>query len=110
MTRSRHRGICFVLVGALGATSVTAKVADKQAAELDGPRLTCMGAERAGSASGVAAFTGKFRGKWPGVKSDSGYEPGPYATEKPLFVITQQTAAQYAEHLTTGQLEMLKKF
>ena len=80
------------------------------AAQLDGPKYTCMGAERAGSAAGVAAYSGKFQGSWPGMKNPYGYEPGPYADEKPLFIITAQNMAQYAEHLGEGQKALLSKY
>jgi len=69
-----------------------------------------MGAERAGSSTGVAAYTGKLIGKWPGVTHEFGYEPGPYAAEKPLRVITAQNAAADAARLTAGQLALFKQY
>lgn len=92
------------------ALPIGAKLPAGQAAELDGPRLTCMGAERAASASGVAAFTGKYLGTWPGMKKPYGYEPGPYATEQRLFTINAQNMAQYASKLTEGQKTLLQKY
>lgn len=71
-----------------GATNAYAKVDAAKAAELNGPKLTCMGAEKAGSKDGVAEYTGKYFGTWPGLKKPYGYDPGPYANEKPLFTIT----------------------
>ncbi len=99
-----------LLAALIAAPCASAKVSAEQAAELDGPRLTCMGAERAGSSSGVAAYTGKFLGKWPGMTRPYGYEPGPYAEEKPLMTVTAQTAAQYAAQLTEGQKVLLQKY
>ena len=109
-THRRRLSLTVALVACAAAFDAGAKVPAAKAAELDGPQLTCMGAERAGSADGVAAFTGKYLGKWPGVRSAFGYEPGPYAAEKPLLVITTQSAAQHAQRLTAGQQEMLRKF
>src|ERR1700741_161033 len=94
----RRRGTRFMkntcvpfLLALLGMTlPAAAKVPAEKAAELDGPALTCMGAEKAGSASGVAEYTGKFFGEWPGLKNKTGYDPGPYAAEKPLFTITAE--------------------
>jgi len=80
------------------------------AAQLDGPRYSCMGAERAGSADGVAAYSGRFRDSWPGMKSAQGYDAGPYADERPLFTITAQNMAQYAAHLGEGQKALLQKY
>ena len=90
------------------ATGASAKVPPEKAAELDTPAVTCMGAERAGSASGVAEYTGKYFGTWPGQTKPHGYEPGPYADEKPLFTITAQNVAQYADKLVDGQKGLLK--
>ncbi|HVT34629.1 MAG TPA: DUF1329 domain-containing protein, partial [Nevskiaceae bacterium] len=87
-----------------------ARVPADQAAQLDTPRLTCMGAERAGSAGGVAAYTGKFFGKWPGATHDYGYEPGPYADEKPLYTVTAQNLAEHDAQLTEGEKKLLQKY
>jgi hypothetical protein len=87
-----------------------AKIPTEKAAELDGSRLTCLGAERAATATGVAAYTGRFLGTWPGLKKPYGYEPGPYAAEKPLFRINAQNLTQYADKLTEGQKALLQKY
>lgn len=76
--------------------------ADKADA-LGGDKYTCIGAERAGTESGVAEYTGKFQGSWPGMEAESGYVPGPYADEEPLFVITAANASEHADRLTPGQ-------
>lgn len=100
------------LVASLGLLSpaVLAKPTPEQIAELGGPKLTCFGAEKAGTPSGVAEYTGKWLGTWPGQTKPSGYEPGPYADEKPLFTITAQNMAEYAARLTPGQQALLKKY
>jgi hypothetical protein len=98
------------LVLALAIHKADAKVSPEKAAELDGPRLTCIGAERAGSASGIPAYTGKYQGTWPGVKSPSGFDPGPYAKETPLFSITAQNMAKYADKLTVGEKALFAKY
>ena len=102
----------FVCAGALALApfAVSAGVGAAEAAALGGDRLTCNGAEKAGSASGVATWTGRFKGSWPGVKAKSGYEPGPYADEKPLFTITAANMAQYAARLSEGEKALLKKY
>ena len=106
------RARLILTTAALLALPLTApaKVPAEKAAELDGPTLTCMGAEKAGSESGVAEFTGKFMGEWPGMKNKYGYEPGPYADEKPQFKITAENMAQYADKLTEGQKALLKLY
>lgn len=92
------------------APLATAKVPPEKAKELDGPKLTCMGAEKAGTPSGVAEWTGKYLGTWPGQSKPYGYEPGPYKDEKPLFTITKANMAQYADKLTEGQKALLNKY
>lgn len=100
----------FAIGLALSALPSQAKVTPEKAKELDGPKLTCMGAEKAGSASGVAEYTGKYQGTWPGQTKPFGYEPGPYADEKPTLKITAANMAEHAQFLTEGQKALLKKY
>lgn len=94
----------------LGTGAAFAKASPEKIAELDTPKTTCMGAERAGSPSGVAEYTGKYFGTWPGQTKPFGYEPGPYKDEKPLFTITAQNMDKYADKLNDGQKALLKKY
>jgi len=102
---------CFALTAiGFAAPQANAKVDAAKAAELGGPKLTCIGAERAGSPGGVAEYTGKYLKSWPGMTKPYGYEPGPYADEKPLFTITAKNMAQYEAKLTEGQKALLKQY
>jgi hypothetical protein len=101
-----RRAACVLMLALAAGTTALADTAT----DLDGPRLTCIGAERAGSAAGVAAYSGKWLGSWPGLGSTQGYTPGPYADEKPLKTITAATAAAEASRLTEGQKALLKKY
>lgn len=87
-----------------------AAVSAQAAAKLGSQTLTCMGAQRAGTANGVAAFTGKYLGTWPGLKDPAAFTPGPWADEKPLFTITAQNKAKYAKFLTPGQQALFAKY
>ena len=98
------------VAGVLAASAASAKVSDAMAAQLNGPDKTCVGAEKAGTADGVAAFTAKWTNNWPGVKNAQTFEPGPYVDEKPLFTITAQNASKYAANLTAGQQALLSKY
>ena len=98
-----------VLVAAVASSGAQAKVSADKAAELGGPKLTCIGAERAGSPDGYPAFTGKYQGTWPGAKQE-GYDPGPYANEKPLFSITADNLQKYADKLTDGEKALFAKY
>ena len=95
---------------AAGSGLLWAKATTEQIAQLDGPQLTCTGAERAGSASGVAAYGGRWLADWPGMKPAPAFDAGPYAGEKPLFMITAANRAQYAAHLTDGEQALLQKY
>lgn len=72
--------------------------------------LTPLGAERAGNADGsIPAWNGGLTQADPAYK-DGGKRSDPYAAEKPLFTITAQNAAKYADKLSAGTLAMLKKY
>lgn len=76
-----------------------------------GKSLTCVGAEKAGTASGVAEFSGKWLGPAPGMSTEPGKHPvDPYADEKPLFTITAQNHVQYADRLSEGQKALFRKY
>ncbi len=87
-----------------------AAVSAEEAAQLDGPVLTWIGSERAGNKEGtIPEFAGK------GVKpppswdpKNPGQRPDPYG-DKPLFTITAQNVAQYADKLD-GMVEVFKRY
>ncbi len=111
MTRFKHLKVLFSVAAMLGASgAVHAKSSPDELAKL-GKELTCMGAEKAGSASGVAEYTGKWAGVAPGMTAEIGKHPtDPYASEKALFTITAQNMAQYGDKLSEGQKAMFKKY
>lgn len=96
---------------AVVATASFSKITQDDLKALDSA-LTPMGAQRTASADGgVPAWSGKWLGTPPGVQYKRGTRyPDPFADEKPLFTITAENMAQYAEHLTDGQKAMLKRY
>ena len=92
---------------------VWAKVPAAEAERL-GKDLTCVGAEKAANKDGtIPEFSGKWLGTPPGVQYSlhTGQHPvDPYKDDKPLFTITAQNQAQYADKLTDGQKAMLAKY
>ena len=99
-------------VSLLMAGAALAKVPAAEAEKL-GKELTCVGAEKAGSKDGVPEFTGKWLGTPPGVQYTPhvGQHPvDPYASEKPLFSITAENQAKYADKLSAGQKALFAKF
>ncbi|HZR38306.1 MAG TPA: DUF1329 domain-containing protein [Nevskia sp.] len=101
------------LAAALAAPSAPAAVSAEEAAQLGGDKLTCTGAERAGNADGsIPAYSGKWLGAPAGVdpKKTPGHDPDAYPDEKPLFTITAQNMAQYAERLSDGEKALFKRY
>jgi hypothetical protein len=89
-----------------------AKVPTAEAERL-GKDLTCMGAEKAANKDGsIPEYSGKWQGTPPGVdfKGPGHPYPDPYASEKPLYTVTAQNMAQYADKLSEGQKAMLQKY
>ena len=99
--RSLHRA-ALAMFALLSSTSLLA-------AEL-GAGLTPMGAERAGNAAGtIPAWDGGLTEVMPGYR-EGGHYPDPYADDRPLFVIDADNADQYTQHLSPGQLALLKRY
>ncbi len=110
LMRFVSRAVFVLSLATLGATSVHAKATPEELARL-GKQATCTGAEKAGTASGVAEYTGKWLGPGPGMVTEVGKHPvDPYAAEKPLLTITAQNMANYADKLSEGQKGLFKKY
>ncbi len=101
-------GVAALTLGVL-SVPLYAKVTPEEAAKL-GTELTCMGAEKAGSDSGIPEYSGQWVGKWPGMKNEYGFEPGPYADERPLYTITADNMSEHADKLTEGMKTLLKTY
>jgi hypothetical protein len=72
--------------------------------------LTPFGAERAGNAAGtIPAWTGGYTTVPAGYVSGQP-RPDPFADDKVLFSIKADNAAQYADQLPQGAIEMLKRY
>jgi Protein of unknown function (DUF1329) len=103
---------CLLIAVIATACAVTAfaAVSAEEAKQLGGPELTAFGAERAGNKEGtIPEYTGKGAKVPPNWNSKNpGQRPDPYG-EKPLFSITAQNAAQYADKLD-GMIELFKRY
>ena len=98
-----------VLALSLLAAHVTAAVSPQEAAQL-GTTLTPVGAEKAGNADGsIPAWTGGIP-KNAGAVDSKGFLADPFASEKPLFVITAATVDKYKDKLSDGQVAMFKRY
>lgn len=100
--------LCVLIAGLLG-TNALAQVSAEEAAKL-GNELTPMGAEKAGNAAGtIPAWDGGISEPPPGFKVGD-HHPDPFADEKPMFTITKDNMAQYADQLNEGQKNMLTNY
>src|SRR5450830_403754 len=96
---------CGVLALSLLAANVMAAVSPEEAAKL-GTSLTPVGAEKAGNADGsIPAWTGGLP-KNAGAVDSKGFLADPFASEKPLFVITAATVDKYKHTLSDGYVSM----
>ncbi|MEO4049151.1 DUF1329 domain-containing protein [Pseudomonas sp. CAU 1711] len=98
-----------LLAALFAAPLAQAQVGAEQAARL-GQDLTPLGAERAGNAAGsIPAWDGGLAKDSAAYDAKLGYKD-PYAADQPLFTISAANAEQYREHLSPGQLAMLKRY
>jgi uncharacterized protein DUF1329 len=75
-----------------------------------GTTLTPVGAIIAANKDGsIPAYTGGLTTPPAGFKPGDGIRPDPFAAEKPKFSITAANMAQYADTLTEGAKELLKR-
>ncbi|MHC8301693.1 DUF1329 domain-containing protein [Pseudomonas sp. ZS1P83] len=100
---------CGALALSLLATNVMAAVSPDEANKL-GTSLTPLGAEKAGNADGsIPAWTGGIP-KNAGAVDSKGFLADPFASEKPLFVITPANVDKYKDKLSEGQVAMFKRY
>ncbi|MGF6693962.1 hypothetical protein M2318_004046 [Metapseudomonas resinovorans] len=88
---------------------VLAAVSPEEAAKLQGP-LTPIGAERAGSADGrIPAWDGGLQPARPELTAN-GTPADPFRGEQPLFTIDARNYTEHQEHLSPGQIALLKRY
>ncbi|SFB01235.1 Protein of unknown function [Collimonas sp. OK607] len=99
----------FIVVLAFATSSTRAELSPADAERL-GKDLTPNGAEKAGNKDGtIPEWTGGMTKPPAGWQPEMGYTD-PFASEKPLFIITAQNAEQYKDRLSAGLMAMLKKY
>ncbi|WP_286974819.1 DUF1329 domain-containing protein [Pseudomonas sp.] len=109
-TQFKLKALCFAVLTSLAVSASPAFAATAEEAAQLGKNLTPMGAEKAGNADGtIPAWDGGY------TKVDPAYKQGgkrldPFAAEKPLFSITAQNMAQYADKLSDGTKAMFAKY
>ncbi|MCY1266751.1 DUF1329 domain-containing protein [Pseudomonas sp. BN414] len=88
--------------------AIALSTASAGAADLIG--LTPLGAEKIGNQEGtIPAWTGGLPTDAASI-NDRGFQANPFTGEKPLFVITAESAEKYRKNLSEGQLAMLRRY
>jgi len=95
----------------VGCTGIACGAITAEEAKKLGTTLTPIGAEKAGNRDGsIPEYTGGLTTAPAGFKKGSRLRPDPFAGEKPLFSIDQKSEAKYADKLTDGQKQLMKKY
>jgi hypothetical protein len=105
-----RKTILLSLAVAFGPIHLPAAVTPEQAARLNGPELTPVGAERAGNADGSIP-------DWSGglTAPPADYEPGrqhadPFSADPVLFRISAANMQEFADKLSAGQKALLRAY
>lgn len=108
ITQFTLKALCLAVLATVAPIALAAATAE-EAAKL-GKTLTPFGAEKAGNADGsIPAWDGGY------TKVDPSFKPGgkrgdPFAADKVLFSINAKNMDKYADKLTDGTKEMLKRY
>ncbi len=102
---------CMTVLGALGLSQAAmAALSADEVAQL-GNELTIWGAIQAGNEAGtIPSYTGPIQPPSNYDPSRPGKRPDPFVDEKPLFSITAENMAQYADQLSAGTQQMLRQY
>jgi hypothetical protein len=104
-----RKSMLALAIAALCSPALAAVSADE--AKQLGATLTAVGAEKAGNKEGtIPEYTGGLKEAPAAYKKGSGIRPSPFENEKPRLVIDGKNAAQYADKLTEGTKELLKRY
>ena len=116
----RYSKLLLALIGMLGMHMAGAVPTPEEVAQLGitGTPLTPTGATRAGNKEGtIPEWTGgqckppaNYKPASGSLEIGGGPFPDPYAADKPLFKITAENLAQYADKLDETNLELFRRF
>jgi hypothetical protein len=97
-------------IGALFAGQACAVATPEEVKSL-GTTLTAWGAEKAGNKDGtIPAYTGGLTKTPAGVSAADGLLRSPYANQKPLYSVDAKNLDKYADKLTAGEAELIRRF
>lgn len=100
--------LCFAALVTV-AVNGRAEVSNEEAGKL-GKTLTLFGAEAGGNADeSIPPYTGGLTKPPPGFVPGSGRYVDPFPGEKPVAVIDAKNMAQYADKLTDGTKELMRR-
>ncbi|MCO6056887.1 DUF1329 domain-containing protein [Pseudomonas sp. MOB-449] len=104
------RSLMVVTICGSGALAMPAWASSDKIGQI-GTQYTPWGAELPGNADGsIPAYQGPLKPPASYDTKNPGYRPDPFASEKPLFSVTGANMGQYADQLSEGMKEMLRKY
>ncbi|MFW3895203.1 DUF1329 domain-containing protein [Pseudomonas bharatica] len=107
---NKKTALSLTLLSCFALSSHAATVSPQEAGKL-GTSLLPWGAEKAGNADGsIPAYTGGMTKPPAGYVEGSGKWIDPFADEKPLYSIDSKNVAQYADKLTAGTQELIRRW
>lgn len=94
-----------------GLSAISHAQVSKQQADQLRTTLTPFGGERAGNKDGsIPPWRGGIQFPPKSYKQPGQHHPDPFPSDEPLFVITAQNMAKYADHLSEGQKGLFKTY
>lgn len=100
----------LIAIAAASCSGALAAVSAEEAKQL-GTTLTPIGVEKAGNKDGtIPAYAGGLTAPPAGFKKGDGIRLDPFASEKPLYSIDGKNLDKYADKLTEGTKELLKRY
>lgn len=108
MLISRNKLVAAIACATAMSLSVSAQADER---DLIGTKYTPWGAEMQGNEAGtIPAFQGAPEVPASYNPSNPGVRPDPFADDQPLFTITAANMDEYADQLSEGVKEMLRKY
>jgi hypothetical protein len=103
------RDLTLFALGCVFAAQALADATPEQVASLGGPVYTPVGAESAGNAEGTIPAWQDGLPNWGADNIENGGLADPFADDQELFRISAANVEQYREHLSDGQVALLKR-
>lgn len=103
-------GALAIAISGIYSLSAHAAATQEQITQI-GTKYTPWGAEKEGNVDGsIPPYSGPISPPASYDPKTPGFRPDPFANEKPVLTVTSQNMDQYADKLSEGMKEMLRKY